>query len=193
MSAGDHLARGQRHAVDAIAGAGIDSVRGFRAPCFSLTKDTAWAYDVLKDLGFTYSSSVVPCKNPLFGWDGFSKSPVKLDNGLWEIPITTTDLPFINTPFSGGVYFRAFPGPVLAYFFKRVFAEGRPVVGYFHPYDIDPDQDRDAFPEFSDSPLFKWLMFYNRTSVFAKLRTLSAQDIRMIRYDEFVNSLESAL
>ena len=42
-------------------------VVGFRAPTFSLVPESRWAVDVLADAGFTYSSSVLPARNPLFG------------------------------------------------------------------------------------------------------------------------------
>ena len=35
---------------------------GFRAPCFSLTKKTVWAIDILSSIGFKYSSSTIPTK-----------------------------------------------------------------------------------------------------------------------------------
>ena len=54
--------------------AGATNIVGYRAPIYSITEKTPWAFDVLSELGFTYSSSVLPAKNPLFGWDGISKS-----------------------------------------------------------------------------------------------------------------------
>ena len=46
--------------------AGAANIEGFRAPIFSLMPSTSWAYDVLKELGFSYSSSVLPAKNYVF-------------------------------------------------------------------------------------------------------------------------------
>src|SRR5262249_6414345 len=46
------------------------SVLGYRAPTFSLVPSTVWAVDELHDLGFTYSSSILAGRNPLFGWPG---------------------------------------------------------------------------------------------------------------------------
>ncbi|TFG90685.1 MAG: hypothetical protein E4H15_07145, partial [Syntrophobacterales bacterium] len=36
------------------------TVLGYRAPTFSIVKDTEWAYEILRDEGFRYSSSVFP-------------------------------------------------------------------------------------------------------------------------------------
>src|SRR4051794_26914140 len=36
------------------------SIRGYRAPSFSITEDTGWAFEVLESLDFAYDSSVFP-------------------------------------------------------------------------------------------------------------------------------------
>ena len=46
--------------VRTLRRAGAANIEGFRAPIFSLMPSTSWAYDVLKELGFSYSSSVLP-------------------------------------------------------------------------------------------------------------------------------------
>ena len=81
--------------------AGACEVRGFRAPILSLTRNTAWAYDVIASLGFEYSSSVLPAPNPLFGWPDFGKHPVRTDAGVLETPISIIDLPKLRVPYAG--------------------------------------------------------------------------------------------
>src|SRR5687768_16849238 len=44
--------------IEALIRSGANSVKGFRAPVFSLTEKTQWAYDVLTECGISYSSSV---------------------------------------------------------------------------------------------------------------------------------------
>src|SRR5258707_8318024 len=59
---------GTRHAkalLEEIIGA---PVQGFRAPVFSLTERTTWSLEALGEMGFTYSSSVLPAPNPLYGF-----------------------------------------------------------------------------------------------------------------------------
>jgi len=46
--------------VEALLRAGAPRPAGFRAPNFSIVPATAWAYDVLGEMGFVYSSSVLP-------------------------------------------------------------------------------------------------------------------------------------
>ena len=59
--------------ISAIIEAGVSKPIGYRAPCFSMTDKTQWAYKVLEKFNFTYSSSVLPAKNPHYGWNGFGE------------------------------------------------------------------------------------------------------------------------
>jgi peptidoglycan/xylan/chitin deacetylase (PgdA/CDA1 family) len=89
--------------LDSLAHAGGDSIRGFRAPTFSLVPRTSWAHGVLAELGFTYSSSVLPARNPLYGWPEFGEGVRRPVDGLWELPITLHHLPGLHVPMAGGV------------------------------------------------------------------------------------------
>ncbi|MFY3167919.1 polysaccharide deacetylase family protein [Achromobacter xylosoxidans] len=53
------------------------AVTGFRAPIFSLIERTAWFVDDLRELGFTYSSSVMPTRTPLYGFPGAPEQAFK--------------------------------------------------------------------------------------------------------------------
>jgi hypothetical protein len=48
----------------------------------------------------------------------------------------------VNLPVSGGGYFRLLPYRLTRWGLRRVVAEGRPVVFYLHPWEIDPGQPR---------------------------------------------------
>src|SRR5262245_25730131 len=52
----EETARGR----DLLAEVSGQEVVGFRAPTFSLTRATVWATEALTELGFTYSSSILP-------------------------------------------------------------------------------------------------------------------------------------
>lgn len=120
------------------------SVLGFRAPIFSLTPSTAWAVDVLTETGFTYSSSVLPARNPLHGWPDLPEVPFRWDTGLVELPCPVLGLGPVRIPFLGGIYLRYVP---LAASRRRLasFADGAPW-SYVHPYDLDPGAPVSRFP-----------------------------------------------
>jgi len=158
--------------IEALAAAGAPAPRGYRAPSFSLTAATGWAYEVLAGLGFDYSSSVLPARNPLHGWPGFGESP-RLVGGIVEIPMTLLHRRLLPVPLGGGVYFRALPKAVL----RRAYAAraGRAdVTGYLHPYDIEEDPERTAFPGFPRWGIGHWLLHHNRRGVFARLEMVAS-------------------
>jgi len=90
-------------------------VLGFRAPTFSLVASSAWAADVLAELGFTYSSSVLPARSPLYGYPGRPRTPHRWPSGLWELPCPVADLGPITNPYLGGIYFRVLPWTAVRY------------------------------------------------------------------------------
>jgi polysaccharide deacetylase family protein (PEP-CTERM system associated) len=156
-------------------------VVGFRAPIFSLMAATAWAYEVLAELSFRYSSSVLPAKNPLYGWEGFGQECRRI-HGVLEIPVTLLPLGGLTVPFGGGVYFRALPWPVLRWAFR---SSRQAVTSYFHPYDIDEGQERFMHPGIRDRRWYNWLMYYNRGSVFPKLERILEMGFDIVPYREF--------
>ncbi|MCI5158850.1 MAG: hypothetical protein D3906_10515 [Candidatus Electrothrix sp. AUS1_2] len=72
-----------RENLRALQDAGATAIHGFRVPTFSLTAKTAWAHEVLAELGFTYSSSILPARNPLYGWPEFGSKAKEVCKGFW--------------------------------------------------------------------------------------------------------------
>ncbi len=158
---------------------------GFRAPTFSLTERTAWAYPILREYGFTYSSSVLPARNPLYGWPEFGQQP-RLMDGILEIPMNLAAVGPWRVPFGGGVYFRVLPWFVLRPFFLMQKRSGNPVLGYFHPYDVDTEQERFMHPDLNDNRLLNALMYLGRGRTIPRLNRVMEMGFRIGRYDDFV-------
>lgn len=114
-------------------------VIGFRAPRFSLTPKTLWAIDVLGELGFRYSSSVMPTNISLFGFPGAAKIPFKWPNCMTEFPLPVGDLASLRIPYLGGIYLYALPFAVTRHFIRR--ANNQEILWtYAHPYDFDREE-----------------------------------------------------
>lgn len=163
-------------------------VRGFRAPTFSLTEKTAWAHEIMAELGLGYSSSVLPGRNPLYGWPEFGRSATRLDCGLWELPITLNPLPGLSVPIAGGVYFRVLPFVLTRWAVKQTIAGGSAVGTYFHPYDIDEDQERFMHPDLDEKRHLNMLMYIGRKKVLKRLAWLRDR-YTMMPYGGYVNQL----
>ena len=144
-------------------------VIGFRAPVFSLTSRTVWAVEVLGDLGFRYSSSVLAARNPLHGYPGAPATPFRWPNGLVELPVPTTRLGPFRVPFLGGIYLRYLPSGLIRRRMNRA-ADGTALWIYCHPYDFDPDDPgvRIKGASWTTSILLK----PKRRNTFEKLRRL---------------------
>ncbi len=178
--------------LTALENAGGRGVTGFRAPTFSLIARTAWAHEVLSDLGFTYSSSVLPAINPLYGWPEFGKNARQVAGGLWEIPVTLHDLPGLPVPIAGGVYFRVLPFFLTKWAIGKSIAKGQPVVTYFHPYDIDIKQEKFMHPDLGNKKHLNMLMYIGRDKVLKRLDILH-KTFAFQAYQDYVNGLESSL
>jgi polysaccharide deacetylase family protein (PEP-CTERM system associated) len=125
--------------LESIAGC---EVVGYRAPSFSVGRDTLWALDILAETGHSYSSSIYPIKHDLYGMPEAPRFAHQR-GGLLEIPATSIRLGERNYPASGGGYFRLLPYPVSRWSVQRVNrADRQAAVFYCHPWEIDPGQPR---------------------------------------------------
>ena len=174
----------------ALRSAGADEIKGFRAPTFSLTEKTSWAHEILADLGFSYSSSILPAKNPLYGWPTFGQDGCKVTERLWEVPITIHSLPGLHVPIAGGVYFRVLPFLLTRWAIGRRIKNSQPVGTYFHPYDIDINQEKFMHPDLGGKRYLNRLMFVGRHKVLRRLDTLR-RSFPCGPYGEYVNSLQA--
>jgi polysaccharide deacetylase family protein (PEP-CTERM system associated) len=118
-------------------------VLGYRAPSFSIVRDSLWALDVLRDYGLCYDSSIFPLvAHDRYGIANANRFAHRLANGLWELPVSTVHLAGRNWPVAGGGYFRLYPYWLTCKGIRRINAEGHPAVVYLHPWEFDPHQPR---------------------------------------------------
>jgi polysaccharide deacetylase family protein (PEP-CTERM system associated) len=118
-------------------------VLGYRAPSFSIGRDNDWAFDVLMQAGYAYSSSVYPVQHDHYGMPDAPRFPYRARAGLLEIPLTTTQVLGRNLPAGGGGFFRLLPYAVSRWALQRVNSiDGKPAIFYMHPWEIDPGQPR---------------------------------------------------
>ena len=121
------------------------TVRGYRAPSFSIGTGNLWAFDVLAETGHHYSSSIYPIKHDHYGMPDSPRFAYRLANGLLEVPVTTVRLWGRNLPSSGGGYFRLLPYAVSRWLIGKVNRDdAESAVFYFHPWEIDAAQPRVA-------------------------------------------------
>jgi len=125
-------------------------VFGYRAPSYSITRDSLWALDILVEEGFRYDSSIFPVHHDTYGMPDAPRFPYthQLAAGeLREFPLTTLPIKItgrqLNLPIAGGGYLRLLPAALIRHGINRINeVEKKPAVLYVHPWEIDPGQPR---------------------------------------------------
>ncbi len=119
-------------------------VIGYRAPTFSITERTLWAFDKLIEAGFEYDSSVYPIKHDIYG---IRNTPATIHwaitpsgNRILELPIMTRRILNMNFPTGGGGYFRLLPLSLILNSIRKYEQQNKPAVLYFHPWEFDANQ-----------------------------------------------------
>ncbi len=160
---------------------GGQRVKGYRATSFSIDRRALWAFDVLAEEGYDYSSSVYPIKHDHYGMPEASRFAHRASgqHGLLEIPVSTVALFDRNLPGGGGGYFRLLPYAYSRWALRRIARRDRqPCVFYFHPWEIDPGQPR--FAQASWRSRFRHYVNLNRME--ERLRAV-LRDFRWDRMD----------
>jgi len=125
------------------------TIVGHRAPFFSITRQSLWAFDILGECGITYDSSVFPVMNYRYGIEDAPRWPYSIHSGstrLTEFPITTVRLLGKNIPIAGGAYFRIYPYALTKAALRSVNRSGHAATFYIHPWEVDPEHPRIPLP-----------------------------------------------
>lgn len=144
----DEFREDVRQSKDALEQVTGEAVVGYRAPTFSIVRKTAWAIDVLAELGLLYDSSIYPVRHDRYGVPNAPRVPF-LARGpgggtIVELPPATLRIARSNLATGGGGYFRLLPLWFMERTIRQVRRSCRPAVAtlYFHPWEFDPDQPR---------------------------------------------------
>ena len=132
-----------------------EPVVGFRAPDFSIDKNTFWAFEVMIEEGLTYDSSIFPMKTRRYGIKGFQGgySIVHTASGtIEELTVSVYESPIgIRLPVGGGGYIRLWPSWWLRFCLNKSDNQAIPFIVYCHPYEFNPkewDQILKYIPKF---------------------------------------------
>lgn len=112
-----------------------EKVDTYRAPGFSLNRNTIWAFEILHKLGITKDSSL---KSGIqMGFPGIiPNEPFLLEGNDFEIkefPTRTMNILGKHIIYSGSGYFRLLPYSYV----ERKYAASKYEMAYFHPRDFD--------------------------------------------------------
>ena len=164
-----------------------ESVKGYRAPSFSIGPANTWAFDCVAEAGYRYSSSVYPIRHDHYGAPDAPRFVHEVRPGLLEVPVTTVRALRSNWPAGGGGYFRLLPYRISRWSIRRVNdVDHESAIFYFHPWELDPEQPRVTGP----GRKARFRHYLNLKHMDARLRRLLA-DFRWDRVDRvFLNGEE---
>ena len=140
----EEFRRDTEHSKDLLEDLTGKPVGGYRAPEFSIRKQSLWALEILAELGFRYDSSIIPIHHCRYGIPGFSPeiSRYTLPGGreIIELPLSTFSIGRMRLPVAGGGYVRLMPIPLVRRVVAKMNSRRLPMVTYFHPYEFDPNR-----------------------------------------------------
>lgn len=171
-----------RHAHDVLTTISGREPIGFRAPQFSMTRRTWWAYEILARNGYVYDSSIFPIRHRRYGVPDFSRTPVPVRTAagdVWELPMATLRILGMNLPVAGGGYFRLLPLMALKLAIQHRASSSDPFTAYFHPYEFDSEPlelsvRMKGVKAYFRAQLFQRLQNLRRTSLPRKLTSIMA-------------------
>ena len=167
--------------------------KGFRAPSFSLNKNSSWAIDLLEKNNYVYDSSVMPAKTSLYGLPHAQKTPYKItstslennsDNGkIIEFPIMVSKILGKTIPVGGGFYLRTLPFKLIKNSFKQYEKNEIPGVFYIHSWELTPKY----MPKIKLSTKDSFITYHNIDSAYEKMNKL----LSLYEFTSFENYLRN--
>ena len=167
--------------------------KGFRAPSFSLNKNSSWAIDLLEKNNYVYDSSVVPEKTSMYGLPHAQKTPYKItseslennsDNGkIIEFPIMVSKILGKTIPVGGGFYLRTLPFKLIKNGFKQYETNGIPGVFYIHSWELTPKY----MPKIKLSTKDNFVTYHNIDTAYDKMEKL----LSLYEFTSFENYLRN--
>ena len=152
--------------------------RGFRAPTFSLNKNSSWAIDILVENDYIYDSSIVPAKTNMYGLPNAEKFPYKIssknleknnsDGVLTEFPLLVTNFLGKKIPAGGGFYLRTLPSRVIENAIKSYEKDNLPGIFYIHSWELTPE----FMPKIELPKKDHFVTFHNVEKAYNKMENL---------------------
>lgn len=131
-----------KNALDSIENVTGQKATSFRAPAFTISEDSTWAFEILAKNGIENDCSIFPTTRSFGGFPSFGEAAPTLVKykgyEIKEFPINTGKVLGKEFVFGGGGYFRLFPYSLI----KKLMNESDYNMTYLHMRDFDYEQPR---------------------------------------------------
>ena len=167
--------------------------KGFRAPSFSLNKNSSWLIDVLEKNNYKYDSSVVPVKTSMYGIPNAEKKPYNISGEflegnsirgkIIEFPLLVTKFLGKKIPAGGGFYLRTLPLRIIKNAIKSYQEENIPGVFYIHSWELTPEfMPRISLPKKDD-----FITYHNINKAYPKMKEL-LEEFEFTSFEDFLQN-----
>jgi len=117
---------------------------GYRAPAFSITKQSDWAYGVLAQEGFAYDASQHDSPAIRDHAVPVTTTPHRIGASLWEFPVAVWRTGRTRIPVGGASYWQVLPTPLILTGLEKA---GDLAGLYLHPNELDPEPLHALLPD----------------------------------------------
>ncbi len=152
--------------------------KGFRAPTFSLNKETSWAINNLIKKKYVYDSSIVPVKTKMYGVPEAKISPYNISSkniskedqssNLIEFPLMITKFLSKKIPAGGGFFLRFLPLRTIMNGINTYQKMSIPATFYIHSWELVPE----LMPSLSLPIVNKFVTYYNLKKALPRMSKL---------------------
>jgi len=167
--------------------------KGFRAPTFSLNRNTSWVIDALLEKKYLYDSSVVPVKTQLYGFTNCQLEPFRISNSsltqndpngeLLEFPPMIGKFFGKTMPVSGGFYLRFLPLKTSFSAISNYEKQNIPATIYVHSWELTPEY----MPKIQLPIKEKFITFHNIEKTYSRLDDI----LNKFEFTSFENYLKN--
>jgi len=186
----DGFRRSVKRSKAALEDVSGSTVRGYRAPSFSIVPGLEWAFDVLLEEGYTYDASLFPVsQHPTYGYPSADRDPFWIERAsgaLVEFPSTTASMLGQTLPASGGAYFRLLPYGLMQAGLRQAQARQAPGMFYIHPWEMD-----EWVPDVAAPWLQRVRTFHGRARTWSRMDRM-LREFRFGRVDVTVEAMSAA-
>jgi polysaccharide deacetylase family protein (PEP-CTERM system associated) len=110
----------------------------FKAPEWSITSRTPWAYDELIAAGYRIDNTAQPSFLKSLGRRPEDMTPFKYGDALTVIPVTSCRIFLHSIPLNGGFFCAYVPVRIQVGYYRKLNMKGIPFNYYCHPFEICP-------------------------------------------------------
>lgn len=172
-------------ALDSLENIIGKKVTSFRAPAFTISEDSTWAFEVLINNGIESDCSIFPTTRSFGGFPSFGEAKPTLikykDSFIKEFPINTGSVLGKEFVFGGGGYFRLFP----YWLIKKLMNESDYNMTYLHMRDFDHEQPH--FKHLSGIRYFK--SYYGIKQAYPKFEKM-LKDFKWINVEQAIQQID---